>query len=360
MVLAPYTYSVDGSAFTATTTYPNLSVTIHTVAVKDANGCTYSTSVTINNTGGPTAIASTVTDASCGNANGSLTLGTVTGGIAPYTYSVDGSAFTATTTYPNLSAAIHTVAVKDANGCTYSTSVTINNTGGPTAIASTVTDASCGNANGSLTLGTVTGGTAPYTYSVDGSAFSSTTSYTNLSATIHTVAVKDANGCTYSTSVTINNTGGPTAIASTVTDASCGNANGSLTLGTVTGGIAPYTYSVDGSAFSSTTSYTNLAATLHTVAVKDANGCTYSTSVTINNTGGPTAIASTVTDASCGNANGSLTLGTVTGGTAPYTYSVDGSAFTATTTYTKSVSRTTYRSSKRRERLYLFHFSNNQ
>ena len=52
-----------------------------------------------------------------------------------------------------------------------------------------------GNANGTLTIGVVTGGTAPYTYSVDGSAFTGTLVYTNLAAGNHTVAVKDANGC---------------------------------------------------------------------------------------------------------------------------------------------------------------------
>ena len=49
-----------------------------------------------NNTSGPTAIATTVVNAACGASNGSITLGAVTGGLAPYTYSVDGSAFTAT------------------------------------------------------------------------------------------------------------------------------------------------------------------------------------------------------------------------------------------------------------------------
>ncbi len=48
----------------------------------------------VSNTSGPTAIATTVVNAACGASNGSITLGAVTGGVAPYTYSVDGSAFT--------------------------------------------------------------------------------------------------------------------------------------------------------------------------------------------------------------------------------------------------------------------------
>ena len=54
-----YTYSVDGSAFTATTVYNNLAAGTHTVDVTDANGCVFATTAAINNTGGPTAVATT-------------------------------------------------------------------------------------------------------------------------------------------------------------------------------------------------------------------------------------------------------------------------------------------------------------
>ena len=81
----------------------------------------------------------------------------------------------------------------------------------------------------------------------------------------------------------------------------------------MTGGVAPYTYSVDGGAFSATLAYTNLAAG-HTIDVKDNNGCIFSTTAAISNTNGPTAIATTVVNATCGASNGTLTLGAVTGG----------------------------------------------
>ena len=58
-------------------------------------------------------------------ANGTLTIGAVTGGVAPYTYSVDGSAFTATLVYNILAAGTHTVDVTDANGCVFATTLLI-------------------------------------------------------------------------------------------------------------------------------------------------------------------------------------------------------------------------------------------
>jgi gliding motility-associated-like protein len=124
---------VDGSAFTATTNYTGLAAGTHTVVVTDANGCVFTApSATITSSGGATAVAVTTTPATCAANNGTLTIGAVTGGVAPYTYSVDGSAFTATTNYTGLAAGTHTVVVTDANGCVFTApNATINNNGTP-------------------------------------------------------------------------------------------------------------------------------------------------------------------------------------------------------------------------------------
>ena len=183
---------------------PGLAAGTYAVEVRDANSCVFSTSAAITSTHGPTAIATTIVNAACGASNGSITLGAVTGGLAPYTYSVDGSAFTATLVYPNLAAGTYAVEVRDANGCIFSTTASVSSTSGPTAIATTIVNATCGASNGSITLGAVTGGLAPYTYSVDGSAFTATTSYPGLAAGTYPVVVRDANSCEFSTSATIS------------------------------------------------------------------------------------------------------------------------------------------------------------
>ena len=100
-----------------------------------------------------------------------FTLGAVTGGVSPYTYSIDGGPFTGTLIYSSLAASTYLVDVRDANGCVYSTTASISNADGPTDIVTSITNTTCGASNGSITLGVVTGGVAPFTYSVDGSAF---------------------------------------------------------------------------------------------------------------------------------------------------------------------------------------------
>ena len=270
--------------------YPNLAEGVYAIEVMDINSCIFSTSASITNTSGPTAIAATTVNTACGASNGSITLGAVTGGVAPFTYSVDGSAFTTTISYTSLAAGTYSVEVMDANSCTFSTTASISNTGGPSDITITIVNTICGASNGSITLGAVTGGPAPYSYSVDGSAFTATVDYPNIAAGTYPVEVSDANGCIFSTSATVTDASGPSAIVTNVTSATCGVSNGTITLGAVTGGLAPYTYSVDGSLFTATTTYTNLTAGIYPVEVRDANGCVFTTSANITNVSGPTAI----------------------------------------------------------------------
>jgi metal-sulfur cluster biosynthetic enzyme len=290
--------------------------------------------VTINSGNGPTDINLTPTDAACGLDNGSIVISGTTGGTGPYTYNIDGGTYGNATSFTNLAAGSHTIGVQDANGCTFSEPVTINSGNGPTDINLTPTDAACGLDNGSIVISGTTGGTGPYTYNIDGGTYGNATSFTNLAAGSHTIGVQDANGCTFSEPVTINSGNGPTDINLTPTDAACGLDNGSISISGTTGGTGPYTYSIDGGGFTGTTSYTNLAVGTYAVTVRDANGCTFSEPVTINSGNGPTDINLTPTDAACGLDNGSFVINGVTGGVAPYTYSIDGGGFTGTTSYT--------------------------
>ena len=331
---APYAYSINGGNYSNTTNYTNLAAGTYTIAVRDANGCVFSTTANVNSSGGPTNVNVTPTDAACGQDNGSLSIGNVTGGNAPYAYSINGGTYSNTTNYTNLAAGTYTIAVRDANGCVFSTTANVNSSGGPTDVNVTPTDAACGQDNGSLSIGNVTGGDAPYAYSINGGNYSNTTNYTNLAAGTYTIAVRDANGCVFSTTANVNSSGGPTNVNVTPTDAACGQDNGSLSIGNVTGGDAPYAYSINGGTYSNTTNYTNLAAGTYTIAVRDANGCVFSTTANVNSSGGPTNVNVTPTDAACGQDNGSLSIGNVTGGDAPYAYSINGGTYSNTTNYT--------------------------
>jgi len=135
----------------------------------------------------------------------------------------------------------------------------------------------------------------PYAYTWSNGA--TTQDISGLLAGTYTVTVTDAKGdslgCTATTSVTITQPT-PVALSSTQVNVLCNGAStGSIDL-SVSGGVAPYTYTWSNGA--TTQDISSLAAGTYTVTVNDANGsvsgCTATTSVTITQ---PDAVALTKT-----------------------------------------------------------------
>ncbi|MBK9451742.1 MAG: HYR domain-containing protein [Bacteroidetes bacterium] len=135
------------------------------------------------------------------------------------------------------------------------------------------TPTSCGGNTGTATVN-VTNGTAPITYSWTGpSGYTSfNASNSGLAAGTYNVLVVDGNSCVANATVVVGSNGSSLVASGTTTPANCGQTNGTLTV-SVTGGTAPYLYSVDGGAFGSSATFSGLAVGTHTFDVTDANGC---------------------------------------------------------------------------------------
>lgn len=291
------------------------------ITLTNSFGCTYTVSTTLTMTPFPTAIATTTVNTTCGNANGSLTF-VASPGTAPYTYSVNGAAAASPTT--GLTAGSYVVLVKDANSCTFSVTATISNIPGPTAMTVANSPASCAGATGSATVTGVTGGTPTYSYAIDGGVFGTSSSFGALAAGTHTIVVKDANACTFTTTTVVGLLAGITSATVNASTASCGTANGTSTVTGVTGGVPTYSYSFDGGGFTTSSSTTGLTAGSHTVIIKDVNTCTLSVPYTVISLGSPTTSIASFSNVTCfGGANGSFTVATPTGGAgAPFTYTL--------------------------------------
>lgn len=314
--VSPYTYSWTGGATTQDRT--GLAAGTYTVTVTDANACTKTLSATITEA---SAIVLTETHVNLlcnGASTGSIDL-SVVGGVSPYTYSWTGGATTQDRT--GLTAGTYTVTVMDANACSKTLSTTITQ---PTAISLTETHVNVlcnGASTGSIDL-SVSGGTGAYTYSWTGGA--TTQDRTGLAAGTYTVTVTDANLCTQTLSTTISE---PTILVLTETHVNvlCNGAlSGSIDL-TVSGGTSSYTYLWTGGV--TTQDRSGLGFGTYTVTVTDANSCTKSLSVSITETS-PLVLTETHVNVLCnGSATGSIDV-SVSGGTAPYTYSWTGGATT--------------------------------
>ncbi|MCF8424719.1 MAG: T9SS type A sorting domain-containing protein [Bacteroidia bacterium] len=278
-----------------------------------ANGCT-AASNPVNISVSTININLNVTNATCGNANGSATV-VVSGGTTPYTTQWSNGDFGLTA--DSLVAGQYMFQVTDANGCYNSTIVNINTANGPSISTASITNVSCpvGN-NGAISISAV-GGTTPYTYLWSNGV--TTSSVSSLYAGVYDVTVTDANNCvviqTYSVSQPL-----PLTINFTSTAALCGSNNGSLNAN-VTGGTMPYNYLWSANAASQTTVIAvNLSAGIYSCVVTDNKGCQISGSGAVaSSTSGP-ALSFVTTDAGgCGNSNGGSIDMTVTGGST-YTY----------------------------------------
>lgn len=323
----PYTYSINGGAYTTTAVFNNLVPGTYAVSVQDASGCTNGTTVNLTGQGVPTVTAAVVT-ASCNTSNGSITA-TGTGGVAPLEYSLNGTVFQASNVFAGLAPGRYTLYVKDVNNCYSSTSVTVGNTVMPQVSAFTI-PAGCNNSDGSA-VASGTGGTTPYQFSLDGTLYQSNGTFSNLPAGFYTIYIKDARGCISTTGVNVQNLGGPVISNTVMTAGNCGNATGTITI-TATSAALPLQYSIDGINYQAGAVFTTLLPGDYTVTVRDANGCIATRTVIVPFTTGPQTLSATVVHAACGNANGSVTA-TATGGVGPLQYSINGTVYQAGTVF---------------------------
>jgi gliding motility-associated-like protein len=312
----PYTYAIGTGLFSTANIFNALAAGTYTVQVKDNLGCQSSVSATVTQ---PTVVGVSAvrTNVSCnGLSDGSVTL-TGIGGSPGYTYAVGTGTFSTTNTFTGLAAGTYTFHVADASNCPKDTTITITQPA-PLAFTLALTNVLCnGSSTGTVTV-TATGGTTPYTYAANTGAFSASNVLTGLNVGTHIIHLKDANGCTKDTTITL--TEPPVlGIAFTSTNPSCfAGTDGTFTI-TGSGGTPAYTFAVNASAFTTSGSFTGFAAGTHILHVRDANGCTKDTTVTL---GQPTAItvSATIIRPRCTPlVNGTVTLAAA-GGTPGYTY----------------------------------------
>lgn len=132
---------------------------------------------------------------------GALTV-TATGGLAPYSYSINEVDYVTESLFSGLSAGNYSISVKDANGCTAEVSGTVSATEGSiTVVVASQTESACDANTGTVNV-TATGGEGTYQYSLNGGASQNGTGFTGIGVGEHTVQVTDANGCL--SSVTFN------------------------------------------------------------------------------------------------------------------------------------------------------------
>jgi gliding motility-associated-like protein len=339
-----YQIKVNGGSYSAATaisgnnfSYSTTTAGTYQFQITDAKGCiSESGIITINPVVNPTA-TTTVTNVSCNGLSDGSVIIIPSSGVAPYTYSFNGSTFSSTTTYSGLAAGTYSYIVKDSKDCTFNGSVSIIQ---PTVLTTTATATtfSCSVTNtkqaATVTIALPTTGTAPYQYSFNGSGFSATnTLILNDNGTDQTIpyAVKDANGCIYSSTITVLKLNPPTTGTITNSAITC-NANATtstVTVTPVTGtGVGTLTYEITFPASAATSNTTgifnNLSPDTYIFKVTDVNGCYYTQSITVAPVTHITITGNKTSDVLCNGGNTGSIQYTVSGFSGTYSYIFNG------------------------------------
>jgi len=319
-------YSVDnGATWQAGSSFNGLPAGNYTVTIEDANGCQATTNVVINEPT-PVVFNTNISDGSCGNSNGSVTVNG-NGGTGSLEYSIDGGAtFQNGNTFNGLAAGNYNVVVQDANGCQATAAIVVNDQPSPTIAATPVTDVSCNAGSDGTIQVNSNGGTGAIQYSIDnGATFQGGNTFNGLPAGNYSIVIQDANGCQATVNVSIAE---PPALVlnSNATTSTCGNSNGSIDI-TANGGTGAIQYSIDnGATFQASNIFNNLPAGNYDLVIQDANGCVTNGTINVPDAPAPTIAATPSTDATCnGGSDGSFSVN-ANGGTGAIQYSIDNGA----------------------------------
>lgn len=316
----PFTYQWANAGISGSSAN-NLYAGTYTVTITDKIGCDKVLVIPIDEPT-PFVLTPNIVRPTCGGAtDGSITMA-VTGGTPSYQYNF-GSGFSANNIFANLSNGTYPVTVRDIVGCDTTIDVEVVELALELdTLSDFVIEPKCfGYTDGSITI-TMANGQAPYLFTWNGGTPTSNNSLFNLGDGTYTVFVQDADNCV----------GGPfdilvaepeTLVVNAIgIDVTCYDGTDGEAIAQSTGGNGENTFLWNTNQTDSTLS--GLVSDVYAVTVTDKNGCTDTSSVLVNQPG-PIQIPDIHTiDAYCyGDSNGVLTVN-VTGGTAPFEYSLNG------------------------------------
>jgi gliding motility-associated-like protein len=152
---------------------------------------------------------------------------------------------------------------------------------GPTDASFTVTNDHCLQGIGSIEVTSVTGGQAPYTYSVDSISFVPGI-IANLEAGNYRLYIKDANNeVLVKYPVAVLNITGPDSVSLQINQPTCDGLTGDIYGVTVSGGFPPFQYSLNGIDYHPDGNFNDVLLGTYQFTVKDAFGCLVKKTITI-------------------------------------------------------------------------------
>lgn len=297
----------------------------YTVTLTDANNCQFTLTFVLGNPDSLFANVSLIQIPLCSYTADGVALMQGQGGTEPLLYALNGGPLGTVNVFTDLAANTpYTLTLVDSLGCQVDQTVSIQGPP-PLQMFPTVDTVSCpGGADGSVTI-QAQGGNPDYEYSIDDQPFGNPlpfgddSVFINLLAGSYEILVQDDNGCRDSIDVRIPEPDPLSVSPLTISDVDCfGAATGSIDL-IGAGGTPPYRYAVNFGPFDFVNTIPGLRQGDYTVIMRDANGCTIDTTVSIDQ---PARLTGSITSQPVicyGDSNGVAQV-FMQGGTPPYRY----------------------------------------
>jgi len=324
-------YSLDGGAYQASNEFNNVTPGLHTIRVRNTDGCEASNSITVGPAPAvPSKPFAAATQPTCAAPTAAINVTPVAGtGI---TYSINGITFQSAPVFNNVSGGTYTVTVKNAAGCTnVSDPVVVNPAPAiPSKPVAVPIQPTCTVPNAIITVNPIVG--TGIMYSLNGGTYQVSNIF-NAPAGTYTITVRNAAGCTnVSDPVIINTTPlTPSKPGATAIQPNCTNADGRIIVTPQSGtGI---TYSLNGGPYQASNLFNNLPSGTYVVTVKNSGGCTNTSDPMIINPAPalPDKPVAIVTQPTCANPVAEITVNPVAG--TGITYSLNGVAYQASNTF---------------------------
>ncbi len=326
-------------AYQSSTTFTNIPVGDYLVYVRDANLCTVaSTVISVIPPVPPTATIDVSSNYCYTSTGGATLVVNASGGVAPYTYSINGLPAQNSNVFSNLTPNTYTIVVTDSYGCSVTIPAqTINNQ--ITLTTSLTKDLDCTASPDAVITGTIAGGYPGYQYqvNVNGGGYGalqtvtgSTFTYMATTSGTYQFQVTDTRGCVVQAGmITINPLSLPeiTSVTQTASILCHGDSSASISIVINTAvGTPNYVLNIlnTTTGVNYGTATTGLAAGNYTITLTDAKSCIDTETIVITE---PAVIAYTevinpLTCTGSGVSLGSICVNGLTGGTAPFTYTL--------------------------------------
>ncbi len=328
-------YTIDNSTTDQTSNvFDGLEPGFHTIYVTDLNGCIAEQSIEVPEPEEPEIEFETVNATCPGGNNASFIVIIETVSVSQdYEYSLDGEDFQPDSTFTELEAGEYEVFIQNESGCIFTDTVELTEPEEPT-IDFDKNDVTCpgGNNASFIVIIETVSISEDYEYSIDGGDYQPDSTFTDLSAGVYTVNVRNPDSCVFSITVEITEPSEPQPGLIIENESCAGSNDGSLTVN-LPDSLGNFEYSLDGITYQDANVFENLSAGNYELFLLNESSCLSSINFEITAPEAPEYTVET-TDVTCNGGNDGVITINVTSGTSPFEYALNGGTYQTSNTFT--------------------------